>query len=54
MGWVMDFTGLFPPDADENRYLIAGQDPFGKWAETKKIPSLRSWLAVEFFFDILA
>ena len=54
MGWAMDSTGPFPPDADRNKYLITGQDPFGKWVETRKTPSLRSRRAAEFFFDIIA
>ena len=54
LGWAMDSTGPFPPDADGNRYLIATQDLFGKWAETRKTPSLRSWQAAEFLFDIIA
>ena len=54
LGWAIDSTGPFPPDADGNKYLIAAQDPFGKWAETGKTPSLRSWRAVEFLFNIIA
>ena len=54
MGWAMDSTGLFLLDADENSYLIAAQDPFGKWAESRKTPSLRSWQATDFLFDIIA
>ena len=43
-----------PLDSDENKYLIAAQDPFGKWVEMRKTPSLRSWCAAEFLFDIIA
>ena len=50
----MDSTGPFPLDADENKDLIAAQDPFGKWVETRKTPSLRSWRAADFLFDIIA
>ena len=49
----MDSTGPFPPDADGNRYLITAQDPFGKWVEARNTPSLRSWWAAEFLFDII-
>ena len=54
LGWAMDSSGPFRPDADGNKYLITAQDPFGKWAETRKTPSLRSWWAAEFLFDIIA
>ena len=50
----MDSTGPFPPDADGNKNLIATLDPFGKWVETRKTSSLRSWRVVEFLFDVIA
>ena len=50
----MDSIGPFPLDTNANKYLITAQDPFGKWAETRKTPSLRSWWAAEFLLDIIA
>ena len=54
LGWIMDSTGDFKVDADGNRYLLAAMDPFGKWVESRKVPSLQSWRTAKFLFNIIA
>ena len=53
LGWSIDAAGLFPKDADGNRFLLIMVDPFYKWVEARPVPSLHSWRAAEFLEDIM-
>ena len=53
LSWSIDAAGLFPKDADGNRFLLVAFDPFSKWVEARPVPSLHSWRAAEFLEDIM-
>ncbi len=51
MGWSIDAAGPFPEDEEGNRYLLVVVDPFSKWVESVRMPSLLSWRAADFLYQ---
>ena len=52
-GWSIDAASLFPADGDGHCFLLVAINPFSKWVEACPVPSLSSWWAAEFLFDII-